>query len=138
MWKPNKAGQYLYNGQCYDLESFSVTHNFEIIRGSGSRVLPPTTMTLQEQIKEMGAPWSLLSPDWQDGAPTAQQLERWKWWSILVMGSGLHSAEFSHIDDGGLFQPDESYTPIVDVIKSAPIQPDIENGPLWVPLEVAK
>lgn len=71
-------------------------------------------------------PWSIIAPDWQPGAPTVEQLIRWEWWAIWG-GSGQMMVA------GMVAELRLDY-----VLRSAPIQPDVSNGPLWVPLEVAK
>lgn len=70
-------------------------------------------------------PWSLMGPDWQPGAPTVAQLSKWPWWALqyddcLVVGTTLADEDFDTVEC------------------SAPVQFDLSNGPLWVPLEVCK
>lgn len=113
MWKPTKAGTYRYG----DVNREAWLSNDKLmVRDMHTNLWCPVP----------DGPWSLLTPDWQQGAPTVAQLSRWQWWAIWG-GSGQMMVA------GMVAELRLDY-----VLRSAPIQPDLNNGPLWVPLEVVK
>lgn len=110
MWKPTKAGAYLCQ--------IDGTMRFCLVGAQGP--LEPETA------------WSLLAPDWQPGAPTAEQLKRWKWWALEFDGEGIYAGRVKM--QGPYLWTLEPHNP-QSFTRSAPIQPG--SGVRWVPLEVA-
>lgn len=136
MWKPSKEGIYMLRGVPVPVTNPGDT-------GVGWRVGEITARLESDPILDIGSvpdglSWSLLRPGWQPGAPTVAQLERWKWWALELKGN-----QYKQIICGAVCQSADSlwlYVPGVkriNVVHSAPIQPDLTGGPLWVPLEVA-
>lgn len=118
-WKPTSEGTFLLDGRV----SFTYEENGLIVDCGGIAIQPGS--------------WSLFRPDWQLGAPTVAQLERWKWWAVqwesgvIVVDCTDDAGEDYAISRASAF----SKRPIA---RSAPVQRDATSGPLWVPMEVAE
>lgn len=129
MWKPTRVGLYRYKGRdCYVWPSWAKDE---------TPMFYPDASPRWEFVQD--GPWSLLCPEWQQGAPTVAQLERWPWWALALKGREYKQVICGKVSMSG--DPSWLYIPSVKVaavVKSAPIQPNLENGPLWVPLEVCK
>jgi hypothetical protein len=118
-WKPSRIGRYLFKSRVVEVGTVNgIACEWKSFSG--------VNVPLQD------GPWSMFEPEWQQGAPTVEQLERWQWW-YLKYSNNEATVERVTVNDcaeGGFFWDS-------DVVASAPVQPDMSNGPLWVPLEVA-
>lgn len=122
MWKPASEGTFLLDGRV----SFTYEDNGLIVDCGGIAIQPGS--------------WSLFRPDMQPGAPTVAQLERWQWWALWLGINGVSSlACVPGGDDiaAAANWSSEMCQASVNVVHSAPIQADLNWGPLWVPLDVA-
>lgn len=129
MWKPTKFGQYLLKGSVATV----------MLRDDRLIVWNATRDCQDVQ----PAQWSLLAPDRQKCAPTHAQLERWQWWAVwwsfgdMWLGTcRLYTNTYDPVEllDGIYVGAHSGSTD--EILYSAPIQPDLSTGPLWVPLEV--
>lgn len=146
MWKPTKEGIYIHGGE-YSRVMYPNT--IAMWNEPAPRYCPddfnPVTTCPDDWRRWQGrltpvpdGPWSLLAPDWQPGAPTMAQLLKWPWWAVQ-WASGVIVVDCTDDEPGVAYAVARSVAfskrPIA---KSAPVQRDASNGPLWVPLEVTK
>ena len=122
-WKPTKAGEYRRGAD--------VT-----VWNNDGRLMARDPIS-HRLVPVADGPWSLVGPDWQAGAPTVAQLRKWPWWAVQ-WESGVIVVDCT--DDAG----DDYATSRAlafskrPIARSAPVQRDATNGPLWVPMEVAE
>lgn len=135
MWKPTKAGVYLLDRSlvCITQPGCSA---IEMVACNSTTVINKTLAPYGIGADMVGNKWSLLAPEWQDGAPTVEQLGRWQWWCIdFGYGQWVCQVEESE-SDGHVF----AFGAVIDrqsVRRSAPVQP-VPGEVLWVPMEVCK
>lgn len=125
MWKPKNEGVYRRGNDILNVWMSKV--------GLMSRA--GTHGTIKPVVE---CPWSLLAPEWQDGAPTVEQLSRWQWWALALKGDEYAQIICGKVSMSG--DPQHFYIPsikVAAVVKSAPVQP-VPGEVLWVPLEVAE
>lgn len=151
MWKPTKVGVYRHGEE---IAHVMYPGTISVSNEPAPRYCPddfdPVATCPDDWRRWQGrltpvpdGPWSLLAPDWQPGAPTVAQLERWQWWAVVTVGGDLVAGSWSaHVTLAGtLLDVVTSNGRKVDtdaIAQCTPIQPDLSSGPLWVPLEVCK
>ena len=129
MWKPTQAGIYRLNGA-----ERAVGLIGEILLFQSSE---------QPSGSIPDGPWSLTAPDQQLGPPTPAQLKLWPWWALTgTYWADTGASEESAMLIGkvherhGMLCLGGRLTVFMSITHSAPIQENLTDGPLWVPIAV--
>lgn len=129
-WIPTEAGVYLLNGLPCSLARCPETSRLQPLnRAEADPRYGLSTAIVSPVMSTSG--WSLLGPDWQDGPPTPDQIDRWPNWMIVTAPNYAQMGEMGKVDYAT--PPD-----VANGIRSAPIQPDLSSGPRYVPLSVTR
>ena len=137
-WKPTREGDYRIGSDVREV--WEGKPNYPMVKNPRNQLWEPVP----------DGPWSLMGPDWQAGAPTVAQLRNWPWWAIesnITWGQLEHKGPILRCCEWApdVFDPGEAIQSRGEgrllrayLTRSAPIQEDMSNGPLWVPRDVAE